>query len=282
MILMNWKAASLLFIGILAVVTYFTGVVSAPEADGNSSFFIYSKLYVDGFSADSSGVKLLLRAQRQPLYAQPFLLDIDFILMSGNTSVYKDSVKQKSLIDGSGEFSDNYHIALTEGQNYTALAKVYLYENGSPGLYLTTTSSFTAKSDAVITEVYGDSIGASATFKGTSMVPLNGTITFTLSRDGKEMEIKKAAAPAILSHDKDKTTSILWDRKLDEGTYMVSVVLSGKDLDIKYDKIFNVERKAAVQTTVSPMQQQHSIPGFTGGLTAAVFVSAYIRRKLKA
>jgi len=277
---MNRKSATLLLLEMLVIVAYFAGSVSALEDD--STTVLFSKLYVDGFSADSSGVKLLLRAQRQPLYFQPFLLDIEFILMEGNKSIYENSIKQKSLLDGSGEFSDVYHIALTEGESYTALAKVYLYESGSPRRYLTSTSSFTAKSDAAITEVYGDGIGASATLKGKSMVPLNGTVTFTLNGNGRELEIKKLAAPAILSHDKDKTTSVIWDRRLDEGTYMVSVVLNGKDLEVRYDKVFTVERKAAVQTPAPPAQQQHSIPGFTWGLAAVVFSSAFIWRKLKA
>lgn len=273
---------------VIASIILFTGIVSAAlsptmenQSNESGSTFYFSRIYVDGFSVNSNGFKLLLRTTRQPFGFQPFLADIEFILMEGKKVIYTDTQRQISLREGSGELTSQFHIVLKEGQNYTALSRVYLYEDGSPRYYLTATSSFTAKSDVAITEVYGDGIGASATIKGKSMVPLNASITFTLSQKGQELETREVTVPAILSHDKDKTVNVLWDRKLDDGTYMVSVVLDGKDLQVKYDKVFTVEKKAVVPTPKSTEQLGKSVPGFTSFLAALAIIFLYIQRGLR-
>jgi hypothetical protein len=253
--------------------------------DGGSSIY-FSKIYVDGFSANSNGFKLLLRTyeRRMDTYFQPFLVDIDFILMDEGKIIYLNTLKQLSLFpekQGASEITDQAHIALKDGKNYTALAKVYLYERGSPSYYLTAASSFTAKNDAVITEVYGDGIGASATIKSKSMVPLNATIIFTLIRDGRAVETKEITAPSIMWHDKEKTVNVLWDRKLDEGVYMVSAALRGNDLVVNYDKVFTVEKKEVVATEKPAGQSGKNVPGFTFVLAALTIIFMCLRRGLR-
>ncbi|MBU4374733.1 MAG: hypothetical protein KJ714_09945, partial [Euryarchaeota archaeon] len=163
---------------LIASAFIFTGITSATtenKSNEGGSAIYFSKIYVDGFNANSNGFKLLLRTyeRRMGTYFQPFLVDVDFILIDDGKIVYQDTLKQVSLLSdrqGTTEITNQVHIALREGRNYTALAKIYLHDGGVPRYYLTATSSFTAKNDAAITEVYGDGIGASATIKSKSMV----------------------------------------------------------------------------------------------------------------
>ncbi|MBU4491764.1 MAG: hypothetical protein KKD69_04800, partial [Euryarchaeota archaeon] len=187
---------------LIASAFIFTGIASATtenKSNEGGSAIYFSKIYVDGFNANSNGFKLLLRTyeRRMGTYFQPFLVDVDFILIDDGKIVYQDTLKQVSLLSdrqGTTEITNQVHIALREGRNYTALAKIYLHDGGVPRYYLTATSSFTAKNDAAITEVYGDGIGASATIKSKSMVTLNATIIFTLTQDGRILETKEITA----------------------------------------------------------------------------------------
>ncbi len=234
----------------------------------NSAMSGFSKIYVDGFSVNSNGFKLVLRTYERHAETnfKPFLSDIEYILMTRGQVVYSKRVEQIPLSVGSeGDIILDHHgnVALEEGKNYTGLAKVYLYRDGNPEYYLTASSNFTAWNDAEITEVYGDGIGASATIKSMSMVPLNAKIIFTLKQDGKTMETREIAVPSIMSNDKEKTVNILWTDNLNKGTYMVSVLLEGKDLIANYDKTFTVDKNAIVETPKPAGKSDNSVPDFT-------------------
>lgn len=238
--------------------------------DSGSAF---SKIYIDGFGVNSNGFKLILRTYERHAETsfKPFLADIEYILMVQEQVVYSKRVEQIPLSignEGNIILDHQGNVALDEGKNYTGIANVYLYRDGNPEYYLTTSSNFTARNDAEITEVYGDGIGASATIKSVSMVPLDAKIIFTLKQDGRVMETREIAAPSIMSNDKEKTENILWTDNLDEGTYIVSVLLNGKNLAVNYDKIFTVDRRASAKTAEPANQSGNpgdslSTPGFT-------------------
>ena len=240
------------------------------EDSGMSGF---SKIYVDGFGVNSNGFKLILRTYERHAETnfKPFLADIEYILMTRGQVVYSKRVEQIPLSVGSeGDIILDHqgNVALEEGKNYTGMAKVYLYRDGNPEYYLTTSSNFTARNDAEITEVYGDGIGASATIKSMSMVPLDAIINFTLKQGSRAVETKEIAAPSIMSNDKEKTVNILWTNNLGDGTYIVSVSLYGKDLTSSYDKIFTVDKRTTAKTAEPANQSgkpgdSYNIPGFT-------------------
>ncbi|MCX9010489.1 MAG: hypothetical protein OIN66_05125 [Candidatus Methanoperedens sp.] len=240
------------------------------EDSGMSGF---SKIYVDGFGVNSNGFKLILRTYERHAETnfKPFLADIEYILIKQGQVVYSKRVEQIPLSVGSeGNIILDHQgtVALEEGKNYTGMAKVYLYRDGSPEYYLTTSSNFTARNDAEITEVYGDGIGASATIKSISMVPLNAKIIFTLKQGGRVVETREIAATSIMSNDKEKTVNILWTNNLGEGTYIVSVSLHGKDLTASYDKIFTVDKRTSAKTAETANQSgkpgdSYNTPGFT-------------------
>ncbi len=239
----------------------------------SSSMSGFSKIYVDGFSTNSNGFKLILRTYERHAETnfKPFLADIEYILIKQGQVVYSKRVEQIPLsaeVEGVIVLDHHGNVALEEGKSYTGLAKVYLYREGIPEYYLTTSSNFTARNDAEITEVYGDSIGASATIKSMSMVPLDAKIIFTLKQGGRIVETREIAAPSIMSNDKEKTVNILWTNNLGQGTYIVSVSLHGKDLTVNYDKIFTVDKRTSTKTAETANQsgksgESYSTPGFT-------------------
>lgn len=262
--------------GILLLFLIITLSPSALGADSSNSSSplddntYFTKIYVDGFSANSNGFRLILRPyeRHQEIHFQPFLADIEYVLMTQGLVIYSKRVEQIPLSAGSGGeivLDHHEHSALESGKNYTGIAKIYLYSKGIPEYYLTASSNFTARNDADITEVYGDGIGASATIKSKSMVPLDAKIIFNLRQDGKIIETKEIAAPSIMSNDKEKTVNVLWNDNLKEGVYMVSALLEGNDITVNHDKVFTVEKRAAFtpQSTANPGNSIQSIPGFT-------------------
>lgn len=239
----------------------------------------FSKIFVDGVNADSNGLKLLLRASERHAGAhfQPYVVDVDFILMNGGKTIFSEKVRQISVgetIGGTAEIVQPWYVSLEKGKNYTALAEIYLVENGK-AVYLTTASAnFTAIMDAAITDIYGDSIGASATVKGMSMVPLDATIIFTLKQNGTELEIKEAKAPYIMSNDQEKTVDVLWRESLQPGAYIIATELRGTETIARYDKAITVERK---QTPAAPVMSTPATPGFQlnfaiGALLAIILI----------
>ncbi len=262
---------------VMVFLASFTGVPIATAgvedtSNSSGSTIGFSKIYVDGFGVNSEGFKLILRTYERHLETsyKPFLADIEYILLTQEEGqiIYSKRIEQVPLSSGSEgiiSLSHQYNVVLEEGKNYTGIAKVYLYTAGNPEYYLTAISNFTARSDADITEVYGDGIGASATIKSKSMAPLSAKVVFTLKQAGRTIETREITAPSIMSNDKEKTVNIIWTSSLNEGTYLVSVVLQGKYLTVNYDKIFTVEKKA-LNSTPKPTAQSghnsHSIPGF--------------------
>lgn len=268
---------------ILALLTpSFTGA-SDNETIFNESDVGFSKIYVDGFGVNSNGFTLILRTYErlQGTRFKPFLVDVEYVLTAEGQVIYSKRVEQVSLpeeTDGTAMLTHHANVALEEGKDYTGITRVYLYRQGIPEYYLTASSSFTAKNDAVITEVFGDGIGASATIKSKSMVPLNAKIIFTLKQGEKIIETKEATAPVIMSNEKEKTVNILWTNSLNEGTYMVSVILKGKDTIDKHDKTFTVEKRTLASTNAT-RQAAKTAPGLTSFLAVMAILILMLRRK---
>ncbi|NJD54390.1 MAG: hypothetical protein FIB07_16195 [Candidatus Methanoperedens sp.] len=246
----------------------------------------FSKIYIDGFGVNSDGFKLILRTYErlQGSRFKPFLADIEYVLITREEVVYSKRVEQIQLPqenEGITTLSHHAHIALEEGRNYTGIARVYLYRDGIPEYYLSASSVFTAKNDAEITEVFGDGIGASATLKSKSMVPLNSKIIFTLKQGDKIIETRDIAAPSIMSNDKEKTVNILWTESLNEGTYRVSVLLEGKEIIDNHDKMFTVDKRttATTNSTNQPVNSVRSAPGFTSIMAILIILILLIKRR---
>ncbi len=283
------KIKGILLLFMITLSPFALGADNSYSAISPDDSAYFTKIYVDGFSVNSNGFKLILRTyeRHQEIHFKPFLADIEYFLIAEGRVIYSKRVEQVPLSAGIGGeivLDHHGHAALVAGRNYTGMAKVYLYSQGIPEYYLSTSSNFTARNDADITEVYGDGIGASATIKSKSMVPLDAKIVFNLEQDGSIIETKEIAAPSIMSNDKEKTVNVLWGDNLNEGTYMVSVRLEGNDITVNHDKVFTVEKRAAVtpQSTARQENSGHSISGFNVVLAIfAIFSLALICRLMR-
>lgn len=268
---------------ILILLTAPSAYASDNETIFNESYVGFSKVYVDGFGVNSNGFTLILRTYErlQGTRFKPYLIDVEYSLTTQGKVIYSKRVEQITLPDETEGISRLTHFprtALEEGKNYTGTARVYLYRQGVPEYYLTASSSFTAKNDAGITEVFGDGIGASATIKSKSMVPLNAKIIFTLKQGDKIIETKEAGAPVIMSNEKEKTVNVLWTNSLNEGTYMVSAILEGKESIDKHDKTFTVEKRTFASTNAT-QQAAKTTPGLTSFLAITAVLILILRRK---
>jgi hypothetical protein len=244
----------------------------------------FSMLYVDGFGANSGGFKLILRTyeRRSGSNFKSLLVDIEYILSSQDKVVYSKRVEQIPLSDTNGEIVLTHRpsIALEEGKSYTGMARIYLYKDGIPEYYLTAVSTFTARSDAEITEVFGDSIGASATIKSKSMIPLNAKIIFTLRKDNVVVGTREVEAPSIMANDKEKTVNVLWTNNLNPGKYMLSLLLDGSEIIDEHDKIFTIEKRtAAISNSTGQNEEVPKASGFTSLLAILVLVTIVLRRR---
>jgi hypothetical protein len=247
----------------------------------NNAYF--TKIYIDGANADSNGFKVLLRASERHAgtHFQPYVVDVNFILMDGNNLIYSDVKRQIPVgeeVGGSTEISIPWQIKLEDSKNYTAVAKVYLIDSGKAEYLTQASASFNAIMDAAITDIYGDSIGASATVKGESMVPLDARIIFTLKQDDRVLEVREAKAPFIMSNDKEKTVDVLWEKSLQPGLYIVSAELRGKDAIARFDKAITVEKPKTTAPTTTPTP---AAPGFQSYASAAVLLLVMLMRRNK-
>ncbi|MCX9012876.1 MAG: hypothetical protein OIN66_17380 [Candidatus Methanoperedens sp.] len=259
---MNKITNGLLLLFIITMISF----PSDAEGDINSSVLnekFFKEIYLDGVSADSDGFKLLLRAnERQSgVHYQPYVVDINFILKDGENVIYSEKLEQISVggdISGSTEIYQPWSVTLENNKEYTAIAEIYFYKDSKRKFLSKTSVVFTATMDAAITDIYGDSIGASATVKGKSMVPLEAKVIFVLKQGINVLEVKEIKAPFIMSNDREKTVDILWSKHLAPGDYIISSELREKEVIAMYDKAITVKKPESPSATSDQMLESES------------------------
>lgn len=247
----------------------------------------FSKIYIDGMSANSNGFKILLRPYQrriaEGLY-NPSIVDVKFGIVHDNEIIFTDTIEQASFFEPV-ELSGHWKIILTEGINYTAFAQVFLYDNEKQPTYISTSfSSFMSETDAEITNVHGDGIGSSVTIKSKSMVPLDGKVLFLLKQNDTILEEKEIDSPMITSTDEDKTIEVLWDKNLGSGRYVVETKLMTKKEKIidRYDKVFEIkETTTNVSAASAPTEVVRKTPGFSGIQLIILILIINILRRLR-
>lgn len=246
----------------------------------------FSKIYIDGMSANSNGFKILLRPYQrriaEGLY-NPSIVDVKYGIMHDNDIIFTDKIDQASFFEPV-ELSGHWKITLKEGVNYKAFAQVFLYDNETQPTYISTVfSSFISENDAEITNVHGDAIGSSVTIKSKSMVPLDGKVSFLLKQNDTILEEKEIDSPMITSTDEDKTIEVLWDKNLGSGRYVVEIKLmaeKGKIID-RYDKVFEIkETTTNVSAASAPTEVVKKTTGFSGIQLIILILLINILRRL--
>ncbi|VVB85995.1 Uncharacterised protein [uncultured archaeon] len=247
----------------------------------------FTKIYIDGMSANSSGFKILLRPYERRIAEgqfNPSIVDVKFGILNNKDVIFTDTLEQVTLYRPA-ELSGGWKTALKEGTNYTAFAQVFMYENGKQPTYISTSySDFTSVNDAKITNVHADGLGSSITVESISMVPLDARVSFALKQNDKILEEKEIDAPVITSNDADKTIEVLWDRNLDNGKYIVETKIVGKKNEIidRYDKVFEVKRTVVnTSVTAESTTDVKKMPGFQGIEIIALILALSLRRRLR-
>lgn len=227
---------------------------------------------VRDFLADSSGIHMVIYA------ADPAIVDIYYMLISGNRAVYVYRDRSVKIAGGRGVptlLEWKWPVLLNAGERYAGRAKMVELSTGQTRAFM---NGFVAVENARITETYEDEMGASATVLGTSRVPFRGSLRFVLT-NATEVEVVEKKTPVLLEGD-DETVEVSWNRTLDPGIYRLKVMLlnsSGAVVDLR-ESVIEAEpviRKASNESTAS--KSSPSAPA-VAGLIAMISVRVILRR----
>jgi ribosomal protein L23 len=244
-------------------------LLAQVQNSSQPSGWVFTPIYIDGMSANSSGFKIILSPYERRIgegLFNPSIVDVKFGILNNKDIIFTDTLEQVTLYQPA-ELSGRWKTILKEGTNYTAFAQVFMYENGKPTYISTSYSGFTSVNDAKIINVDADGLGSSITVESISMVPLDARVSFVLKQNDKILEEKEIDAPVITSNDADETIEVLWNRNLDNGKYIAETKIVDKKNEIidRYDKVFEV-KTTAVNTSVTAQStgDAKKIPGFQG------------------
>ncbi|MGA9098587.1 MAG: hypothetical protein WB392_06605 [Methanotrichaceae archaeon] len=223
---------------------------------------------VRDFNADSNGIHLSI------LSADPTIVDIYYMLITGNKALYISKDESVSIASGMPlEIDRPWHQILQDGQEYSGLAKIVEINSNLTRAFM---NSFVAKDNAMITETYEDETGASATVLGNSRVPFAGKLEFILSQNGTLLQTVEAKTPVLLT-GKDETVEISWNRTLNPGIYQLSVVLLGNMGDVQDVSESIIEAKPIIVPANSTVPQKSPLP--EAAAFVAMVAAVVIRRR---
>jgi len=226
---------------------------------------------VRDFRADSRGMHLSISS------SDPTIVDIYYMLVSGNKSVY---ITREQGVPITGGFSTPvqkdyvWRQILENNKYYTGRAKIVELNHNQVRTFM---NSFLASDDAVITETYQDETGASATVVGNSRVPFEGKLVFILSQNGTVLSTTEERTPVLLTGD-DETVEISWNKTLEPGIYQLRTILLGQGGDIKDMEENIIEAKSIVRAS-NITDAQKTSPHPAGAAAVAMIAIALIRRR---
>lgn len=207
-------------------------------------------IVISAILPDSRGVSVLLKPQ---FSQEPVLADIEYMLVDGDT-VVKKLTDRRMTISSVSAFSKEWNVIMLKNHPYSVRVRVRL-----PDTIVAGSADFVAADSVDITELYRDANGASVTLAGTSRVPFNGSVRFTVSKGGRVVEDVTKKSPVLMAGD-DETIEVMWGSRLPPGVYELSVeVLSsdGSRLD-RWDTLLEAEERAAYNRSATPTA---AVPG---------------------
>ncbi|MDF1533386.1 MAG: hypothetical protein P1P69_02640 [Methanosarcinaceae archaeon] len=231
------------------------------------------KIYIKDIVSDSMGISIILSPMIGALGAEPVLADVEYMLVDGNTVVYRAKDSRINVVQAT-PLSKNWNIRLDNDHEYSIRVKVKI---ASPtAVVIARSETFTAKDDARITELYKDKTGASVTLLGQSQVPFTGNIVFTVTQNSNIIEEISEKSPVLMSGD-DETIEVAWSDKLTAGIYELTLKVVGNDGDIldRWDTVIEVEEDPFVNKTSEPVPTEES-PGLTIFSTVSLLIIAYL------
>lgn len=220
--------------------------------------FVYAsnsalRLRIDDLVPDSEGIAVVLSPNQASLF------DIEYMLVDGHDVIYKTKTERESLTSTPETFTASWGALLENNKEYTGRAKVHVY---SPNRgFVASTENFIARDDAEITDIYEDETGASATVLGSSQVPFEGDLVFSVYKvqeaSGGDssvfVESARERVPVLLADD-DETVEVAWRERLTQGVYRLEIELIGNDGDV-------IERRETIiESDLSPSNVNETGP----------------------
>ncbi len=237
---------------------------------------VIPRVTVDDLIANSEGFSLMITP------VQPVLVDVTYMLVDGSDVIYMNEQERVALNTVPLEVSEQWNTLLENGREYKGRVKVKMY---TPSDVIGSMQEFTAKDDVFISDTYQDEIGSSATIDGTSQVPFEGSVRFTVMQNdgsGTIIETIVRDSPILLSGD-DETVEAIWEERLPEGTYRLNIEVIGNDgdlLDVK-ETIIEAEAPRNVTNTTNETETSNQSPGFLGVHSIIIIVAAIFVLRLK-
>ncbi|HIE31639.1 MAG TPA: hypothetical protein EYP67_04550 [Methanosarcinales archaeon] len=225
------------------------------------------RVLIEDIIPDSRGVSVILSPYRTMFGTQAVLVDLEYMLVSGDTVIYQTTDQRIGLVQAA-PLSKDWNVRLLNNHPYSARVKIRIPSARSREAVIARSVDFTAIDDARITELYRDETGASATVLGLSQVPFTGDIIFTVSKDGETIEEIREESPVLMSDD-DETIEVIWDSRLPAGTYELSVEVIGNDGDVldRWETVIDAEVSGYEDVSQAPAPKE--TPGF--GIYQATF-----------
>lgn len=236
------------------------------------------RIFIKDIISDSSGVSVILA----PLIPQfgteqrPVLADVEYMLVEGDTVIYRTTDRRVTVLQ-STSLSKNWNVFLENNHHYSARLKVRV--SPPEDAVIAQSKNFTAMDDARITELYRDETGASATIMGLSQVPFEGSIVFTVFKNGDAIEEIKEKSPILMSKD-DETIEVAWSSRLSPGVYKLSVKALGNDGDVvdRWDTVIEAKEKKIFDIEPATPEQT---PGFSAlfSIIAVMLIFMWVDRR---
>lgn len=235
---------------------------------------VLPRITVDDFVANSEGFSVMITPY------EAVLVDVEYMLLDADEVIFLDTVEKVGLHTQPFEVTRNWNTILIDDKQYNGRVKVKMHSPAEN--HIVAVKDFTAKDDVFISDTYKDEIGASATVDGISQVPFTGSVKFTVSQEeyGNEKIIESISSksPILLSGD-DETVEAIWEERLSEGIYKLSIEVIGNNgdvLDIR-ETIIEAEATPIAPESTTEEEKKEESPGFLNihaGLMviAAIFV----------
>lgn len=167
-------------------------------------------------------------------------------------------------------------VVLENGKEYTGRVKIVELNHGQTRAFM---NAFIAKDDASITETYQDETGASATVLGNSRVPFQGSLKFLLSQNGTALASVETKTPVLLTGD-DETVEISWNKTLNPGLYHLSILLLGKEGEVKDLEESIIEAKPLPKSAnVTLAEGQKRSPGAGAACVICLVLASLLKRR---
>lgn len=241
--------------------------VALLEADGGTRlltdrFAARPDASLSSFSADEDSAELKVEGESQV----PLDGSLRVTLRRDGSTVSESVRVLPPLLAGDSDEVEIIWNDVLEPGGYTAVAELM---SGDATVAIGSVA-FEARQDAKITDVFGDSNGATVTVGGDSGIPLDGSVEITLERGGEALQSTEVPAPVVLDGN-EETVEVEWSGELEPGDYVVRAELDAVERTLdRAGNVFSVEEPAP---TPSPTDEEQGAPG-PGPLAALALAAA--------